>query len=266
MQHVTETPPSVLELRPEVPLRVANAVERALEKRPDERFPTMDAFVDELEACLVERGSEPDREATAIVRAPAKPAPRRQRPGARRPVWPLVLLVGGLAALVAVVAITLLTDTNLPQEVRERAPGGDGGAAAARPISLSGVGAFDPFGDNREEHDDEAPSATDRNAETFWTTESYDAGLQKEGVGLVLDAGRAVELAELTVKTATPGYTAEIRAGSNPDGPFDAVVGKSAEATETTTWKLEGDAARYYVLWITELENRVQITEVTGKA
>src|SRR5205085_4309758 len=43
MRHVNEPPPSILDLRPDVPARVAHAVERALEKRPADRFPTMDA-------------------------------------------------------------------------------------------------------------------------------------------------------------------------------------------------------------------------------
>ncbi len=264
MQHVTERPPSVLELRPDVPARVAHAVDRALEKDPSGRFATMDDFVDELEACLAELGSSPDRDATAIVRSPVVRQSRRRRATSRRSVWPVVLLLGGLAILAAVVAVTLLTDADPVQEVRDRAPGG-GGSSAAQPVEVAGVGAYDPFGGDGE-HDADAPSATDGNPETDWATEGYRAGLQKEGVGLVVDAGEAVELKELTVQTTTPGYTAEIRAGTSADGPFAATVGKSAEATETTTWKLEGDPARYYLIWITELDDRVRITEVTAAA
>src|ERR687884_1137028 len=51
MRHVTEPAPSVLDRRPDVPARVAHAVDRALEKDPASRFPTMDAFAAELEAC-----------------------------------------------------------------------------------------------------------------------------------------------------------------------------------------------------------------------
>src|ERR687887_1560275 len=52
MQHINEPPPSLLDVRPDVPVRLAHAVDRALEKDPAERFPTMDAFAAELEACL----------------------------------------------------------------------------------------------------------------------------------------------------------------------------------------------------------------------
>ncbi|HEV2901962.1 MAG TPA: protein kinase, partial [Gaiellaceae bacterium] len=54
LKHVNEPTPSVLERRPDVPPRVALAVERAMAKSPDERFASMDELVDELEACLAE--------------------------------------------------------------------------------------------------------------------------------------------------------------------------------------------------------------------
>jgi tRNA A-37 threonylcarbamoyl transferase component Bud32 len=264
MRHVTEPPPNVLDLRPDAPVRAADAVERALAKDPEDRFATMDEFVDELEVCVAELDFGPDRDATAIVRRPMVRASRRRRPRAQRSAWPLVLLVGGLAALAAVVALALFTDADPVQEVRDVA-GAARGSALARPIELAGVGAYDPYGGDGE-HDDEAPQATDGNPDTDWPTEGYTSGLQKEGVGLVLDAGKAVQLKELTVKTSTPGFTAEIRSGGSQEGPFETRVGKSAQATETTKWELAGAAARYYVIWITELEDRVRITEVTAAA
>src|SRR3989440_8497312 len=89
MQHVNEPPPSLLDVRPDVPARVAHAVDRALEKDPAARFPTMDAFAAELQACLAELGSAPtpDADVTLVRRAPVV---RRRR---RR------LLPAGLVAL-----------------------------------------------------------------------------------------------------------------------------------------------------------------------
>src|SRR5437870_5307594 len=70
LKHVNELPPSVLDVRGDIPLRVAEAVDRALEKDPERRFPTMDAFAAELETCLAEldRGGE-DGEVTMVVPA-----------------------------------------------------------------------------------------------------------------------------------------------------------------------------------------------------
>src|SRR6185437_1831403 len=54
MKHVNEPPPYLLDVRPDVPPRVAAAVDRALEKDATERFPSMEAFGAELGACLAE--------------------------------------------------------------------------------------------------------------------------------------------------------------------------------------------------------------------
>ncbi len=54
MQHINEPPPNVRERRPDVPARVAAAVDRALAKDPRDRFPSMNAFGAELDACLRE--------------------------------------------------------------------------------------------------------------------------------------------------------------------------------------------------------------------
>src|SRR5215218_8568697 len=76
MRHIREEPPSVLEQRPEVSVRLAAAAERALEKDPEKRFGSMHAFVEELQACLAALGEEGENEPTMIVRPP--PAPVRE--------------------------------------------------------------------------------------------------------------------------------------------------------------------------------------------
>ena len=62
MKHVHEPAPNMLDVRGDVPLRVAAAVDRALEKDPEQRFPTMAAFAAELEAAS--RSSTAARTAT----------------------------------------------------------------------------------------------------------------------------------------------------------------------------------------------------------
>src|SRR5262245_28642772 len=51
LRHTTDPVPDVLQARPDVPVRFATAVERALAKDPDDRFATMNELVDELVAC-----------------------------------------------------------------------------------------------------------------------------------------------------------------------------------------------------------------------
>ncbi len=255
MRHVTEEVPSLLDRRRDVPLRVALAVERALEKDHRDRFPSMAAFAAELEACLLEL-DEPDSDRTLVVpgarRRGQRAAPARSR--SRRRTLPLLLLAG--LGLAAVVAVALLLE------------GGDGlpGSAepAHRPIRLVGVGAYDPPPGDGSEHDAEAPSATDRSMATYWPTESYQSfSATKSGVGLVLDAGRDVELSRVRVRTDTPGFTAEIQTGDSPTGPFRR-VSTSKVVGLTTNFPVDG-RGRYWVVWITDLQGRAHVNEVTAR-
>ena len=99
---------------------------------------------------------------------------------------------------------------------------------------------------------------------THWTTETYDA-FTKTGVGLVLDAGSEVGLASLTVRTDTPGYTAEIKAGDSPTS-FPDVVAGGRTVGATTRFALDGTKARYYLVWITRLDTLAHVNEVTARS
>jgi hypothetical protein len=128
------------------------------------------------------------------------------------------------------------------------------------PVSLSAIGAWDPYGDGRE-HDTAASAAEDGNSGTYWPTETYTDGLQKPGVGLLLDAGRAVLLRRLVLTTDTPGYSALIEAGSSAAGPFQAISRARTVAT-TTAFSLRARAERYYLIWISRLEHTAHVNEV----
>jgi len=267
MQHLHEPVPDVRARRPDVPPRVAAAVERAMAKEPRDRFASMDELAAALRACLAEEraGDAPDGGATMVVPPPPRPAARSAAPprGRRRSAWPALLLVAGLLALAGLAAFVLLSGQDVPGT-----GGGAEGAPAAAAVQLAGTRAWDPHGDDVE-HDDLAPQATDGNMDTFWRTESYRASFEalgKPGVGLVLDAGETVELERIVVSTSTPGFTAEIQAGDSAEGPFERVVSPSQTAAATTEFPIEGEAARYYVLWITELEGpRAEIRNVTAR-
>ena len=265
MRHVNEPPPSVLELRPETPLRVVNAVERALAKAPADRFPTMDAFVAELEAALAELGDSPTEDQTAIVPAPVvrQSAPRQAR--SRRRLWPLLVVLAALALIAAALAIALLGDDD-GEDGAGGAPGGGGGGAAQ--LTLTGIAAYDPPPGDGREHPEAVANATDGDPQTYWTTEIYESFAEtKEGVGLVVDAGGRGPAQSVTVDSSTPGFTAEIHAGADPDGPFEA-VGDSQEVSESATFELDETSARYLVVWITDIPQgrAVRITEVTAES
>jgi serine/threonine protein kinase len=257
MKHINDEPPSLLERRPDVPMRLVAAIDRALAKDPAQRFPSMDAFCAELRACLDELGT-PDAERTFIQPSPVlrQSRPHRARVARRRRrLWPLLLLllVAIAAALVAVFA--------LRGSKGHSSPGGSTGGGA---IALNGVRAYDPSGD-LSEHDSSAPSATDGNPSTYWYTEHYVDGLNKPGVGLVLDAGAARKVKSITVKSTTPGFTAEILAGDSLDSTLKVDSTKQTVGA-STTFGLRGATARYFIVWITDLGGlqSARINEITA--
>jgi len=252
MKHVNDPVPSVLDARPDAPIRLASLVERSLAKEPADRPGSMDEVVGELQAVLAELDAKDGDEGTMIMKRP-KPVPaRRQQVRGRRdrrlPLWPLLL---GALLLAAVVGGVLLLG---------RDDGTDHRAASGDPVRLSGVGAYDPDGGDGE-HDDEAGLATDGNPATFWRTQTYRSQLSafKSGVGLVVEADRSPE--RILVTSDTPGFTAEIQAGSSPEGPFET-VGASKRVGSSTAWELDGAEAAYYVVWITELVGSAHVNEV----
>jgi eukaryotic-like serine/threonine-protein kinase len=252
MRHINEEPPSIRDKRPDVSPRFEAAVQRAMAKRPEDRFQTMADFCRELEANLAEAQG-------ATVVAPAQPrrarAPRRQ--GANP--WPIVLALLTLIAIGGVIAYLVMRNHN--NNATNSPPGGGGSGTP----SLKATGAYDPYGTGGE-NDSSAYKATDNDPSTYWETERYYNApkLNKPGVGLVLDAKATVQLHQLGVVTSTPGFVAVIRAGDSPTS-FPVTVSSSQTVSGTATFTIAGKPHRYYLLWITRLGpsyNTARINEV----
>jgi eukaryotic-like serine/threonine-protein kinase len=263
MKHVTEHAPSLLDQRADVPPRLAHAVERALEKDPNRRFASMDAFANELRRCLDELGG-PETERTLVRGAPAVAAlPPVRRARARRPGGhlPVLLALAGVVLLAIVVAAIVFGGSGIGRRHHR-----GGGAPAA--VTLHGVGNYDPQG-NPDSHADTASAATDGSSGTDWYTQIYatpEFGNLKSGLGLVVDAGRSVKLRTLTVQTPTPGFVAQIQAGNSARGPF-ADDSSAQTVSSSTTFTLSGRTAQYYVVWISRLPGggKAEISEVTAR-
>ena len=268
MRHINEPAPSVRERRPDVSPRLDAAIRRAMAKDPRDRFGSMDEFCSELAACLEAENGVSGAE--TMVVAPPGPTTRRERRAARPPaarpnVWPLIVLLAGLAVLAGILAAVFAftgSGNKIKRLVHDNTPTAPANETA---VQLNGVGAYDPYGDNTE-HDSAAGNATDGNPDTYWNTEHYDGGLNKAGVGLVLDAGSTKQLTRLSVRSGTLGFTAQIKAGSSQGGPF-TVDSSSQTVNGNATFHLNGTNARYYVVWITDLgpNSSVEIDEVTAK-
>ena len=136
---------------------------------------------------------------------------------------------------------------------------------AARFVRLAPAGAFDPEGDGRE-RDEEAGLAVDGRADTAWRTERYRSFF-KDGVGLVLDAGRTVRVEQVVVDTPTPGYRAEIRLGASREGPF-VVASPARRLTARTRFPVARRPGRYVVVWVVELppDSAGEVAEVRVRA
>ncbi len=257
MRHINEAPPPIRDKRPDVSQRLEAAVQKAMAKEPDDRFPSMADFCRELEACQAE-----EQGATQVI-TPARGATRPRRRARAVSPWPLLVVLAALIAIGAVIAALVWHSGTGVFSIDH--PGGSGAGGV---VPLHGVGAHDPYGTNGE-NGAVAKLATDGVASTYWSTEQYyDApNLDKPGVGLVLDAGKSVQLHELGIASGTPGFTAEIRAGNSMSGPFPDVVSSPQQAGARTTFAIGGGPHRYYEVWITRLGqgfNTAQINEISA--
>src|SRR5215204_4988917 len=137
-------------------------------------------------------------------------------------------------------------------------PGSPRSKPKATPIGeLTGAEDFDPPPGDQEEHSEEVALAVDGDPSTAWTTEKYSggfAGVGKEGVGLIVDAGSTVQARELEVDTQTPGWSGEVYAANQqaPDlAGWGKPVGSISNATEAETVPIKlSEPSRYYLVWI----------------
>jgi eukaryotic-like serine/threonine-protein kinase len=272
MRHVRDPVPSVRDRRPDVPRRVDEIVAKAMAKRPEDRFASMEAMTAALESCLAEAGGgvrprEQDEDTGIIASGPSAPAteaiarpvppPRTQAAPPRRSG----LRVAGALLLVAVVLVGSLLVLELAFEGSLPGLGGD----EATPVRVQAIADFDPYGDGTE-HPDEVGRATDRDVATYWPTENYGS-FDKPGVGVVVDAGSRIALSRIVVVTDTPGFRAMILGGSTRDADFVDVAGEQ-EVGRRSTFDVDtrGEAYRYYVLWVTDVSGSAHVNEVRAFA
>jgi tRNA A-37 threonylcarbamoyl transferase component Bud32 len=258
MRHLRDPVPSVRERRRDVPDRVDKIVARAMAKRPADRFPSTEAMMGAIEGALADTGEGAGRnEATGVhsrverpspSRSAARPGPRRRQRRRRFAPLLLALLVVGAGAI----ALGLI--------LAGRDGGGSGAAGSIGGVKLTAFEDYDPQGDGSE-HPESVANATDGDVSTFWTTETYRT-FSKPGVGLILDAGKAVSIEHLQIVSDEPGFTAEILAGDNPTGGFVPFSEEQEIGRRTTLELAGGKSYRYYVVWITHPNRRAHVNEV----
>jgi eukaryotic-like serine/threonine-protein kinase len=269
MKHVREPMPDVQRFRPEVSAALAAVVERATAKERANRYPSVEEMLRDLEQALAieaARAGQATGEATAVLRALPDDtggfAPGRLRDPRR---------VIRLTALLAVLAAAVVAFLVLRTERTDRSAPAASAPARFRLVELVAVRDFDPPPGDGREHPQEARNAIDGNVDTTWATERYAGGLQaqKDGVGIFVDAGRAVSARRLDIRSPTPGFDVQVHGAR--DVPTNLAgwgrpLGRATAGGEST--RISFDAAgrpfRYYLVWLTKLPptNKAEIAAV----
>ncbi|HEY6459772.1 MAG TPA: serine/threonine-protein kinase [Polyangiaceae bacterium] len=123
-QHMYKSPVPIRALVPgvDVPPGLDAIVLKSLTKKPEGRYPTMDALVADLEK--LERGLLPDAVQEMMARSggfnvpadyfrsSAMPAPVPASPAQRRQRWPLYAVIGAVGTILGIVAIVLVARTS----------------------------------------------------------------------------------------------------------------------------------------------------------
>lgn len=166
-----------------------------------------------------------------------------------------VTLIVALAVVAVVLGprlIETLDSSPSASPTVSKSPSGPG-----TPLEVASITDFDPDG-NGEEHPDQVGRVLDDDPLTAWSTLGYKrAGMDKAGVGLLLDLGSEQPVRTVVVQTSLPGWKAEIRVSSaeTPGASADdfAVAASFVAGTEERVALPAGTSARFVLVWLIEL-------------
>jgi type IV secretory pathway VirB10-like protein len=121
---------------------------------------------------------------------------------------------------------------------------------------------YDPYPNGVDEHGGDAPLAVDGKQSTAWTTGAHPGGLNKPGVGLVVDTGGYQNWSAMGILTKTPGFDVSIYSTDQADAPQGgpAAAGWKLEGRKSSVAKeqriaLKGASSQpqHFLVWITKL-------------
>lgn len=207
--------------------------------------------------------SDPDDVWQDRDRAVTPPDPERRR-RLRIALTALAVAVLVVLGYVAVQVTSLFVDPSTPTIVvgpnaggTDQAPPEGGAPRAADPVGVASVEVVDDVGDS-----DNAGRVTrviDGNPASAWSTVTYDQQFPalKPGIGIMVSFASAVQLADLTITSPSPGTGVEVRsAGSADAGVEDTdLVTEATLRDGATVIPLDGSQpVEHVLLWVTKLE------------
>ncbi len=129
-----------------------------------------------------------------------------------------------------------------------------------KPVTVKAVSAagFDPLGSDRAEKPEIAPLAIDGKPSTDWHTDSYssaDLGRLKDGVGLILDMGKPVPVADVVVSLGNGGgATVQLKVGDAAElSSLKTVAEKKGASGSVTLTPEKATTGQYVLIWFTRL-------------
>jgi hypothetical protein len=179
----------------------------------------------------------------------------------------LAAIVAGCVLLVfaVIVAFNLGRGSEQPENAANGDPSaGQSGNQNPRPVQIAGVSDFDPQGDApQDENPQLVDLAVDGDPTTAWQTLTYQGnpqlGLLKDGVGLVVDLGKPVEVSSVNLTLIGRPTSLEILAADEGAGAPTSADGLTRVASTDGAGpkvNLQLDdpvTTRYLVVWLTSL-------------
>ncbi|PZG22393.1 protein kinase family protein [Nonomuraea aridisoli] len=203
------------------------------------------------------------RQQTAM--APRPPAPRPPANGGGGSTLNRVLMTVVVVLVIVAVGVgawTIGRSLGSPTDPAEAggtttattAPATAQEVEAVKPDKASG---FDPLGDG-DEKSDIAKLAIDGKPGTLWKTETYtsaDLGRLKDGVGLLLDMGKSMQISDVEVTLSdASGASVELKVGDSAElGSLKTVATEKDASGKTTLTPEEATSGQYVLIWFTRV-------------
>ncbi|MFE1234683.1 protein kinase family protein [Streptomyces sp. NPDC058745] len=244
------------------PDELAKAVAAMPRIRPPEpEFPAPP----EYQRTTYQQGSygRPQQAGPVVTQVMAPPPPPLQSRTGKALKWAVsALLIAALGLASWQVADRLLDQNNkseTPQNNQPQDTEDEKEAEIGKPVAVVGAHDFDPLGDGSEKPQG-IKNAYDGDPSSFWNTDGYysaDFGRLKEGVGLVLDLGKAQQIGSVDVSfvgdTSVELRTAPADATAEPNSPGAFATQAKGSGGKVTLKPAKPVTTRYVLVWLTKL-------------